>query len=204
MFILCNVKFMYACMHAWVCISAWRPRVRAFNWFGSNEITWTIQRRKYIKSIWLQHTNSNRKSITHVQRIKRRKKRVKKKSNSNIEWIVVLFFEMETCLLKNKSDHLHRYQRFMGTEATIAWNIVSHRHKRRWRHKQQQQRQQYLQSKPSTMSLNKTLKVFVNGAWITWIYLVAIFIRFEYVDAKIGNIFLFTRFPNTHTHVHIE
>lgn len=30
------------------------------------------------------------------------------------------------------------------------------------------------------------LKVFMNGAWITWIYLFTIFIRLEYVDAKIG------------------
>lgn len=37
------------------------------------------------------------------------------------------------------------------------------------------------------MSFNGgTLKVFVNGAWIIWIYLFTIFIRLDYVDAKIG------------------
>lgn len=40
------------------------------------------------------------------------------------------------------------------------------------------------------MSFNGgTLKVFVNGAWIIWIYLFAIFIRLDYVDAKIGKQF---------------
>lgn len=92
---------------------------------------------------------------------------------------------METCALKSKSDYYQKYHRLMGTAAATVLLTVSHRHqrRRRQRHRQQQQQQQ---SKSSTMSLNKTLKVFVNGAWITWIYLVAIFIRLEYVDAKIG------------------
>lgn len=36
------------------------------------------------------------------------------------------------------------------------------------------------------MSFNRTLRVFFNGAGIIWIYLFAIFIRVENVDAKIG------------------
>lgn len=100
---------------------------------------------------------------------------------------------METCALKNKSDHYQKYQRHISTAteaeaetaAAAVLPTVSHRHQRRRRQRLRHQ-QHHQQSNASTMSLNKTLKVFVNGAWITWIYLVAIFIRLEYVDAKIG------------------
>lgn len=101
-------------------------------------------------------------------------------------------FNMETCALKSKSDHYQKYQRHICTAAGAApasaaavLPTVSHRHQRRRRQRLRHQLH-HQQSNASTMSLNKTLKVFVNGAWITWIYLVAIFIRLEYVDAKIG------------------
>lgn len=74
---------------------------------------------------------------------------------------------MKACASNNTSRSYHRYQRFMRPP------LPTHHH----RH----------YSKSHKMSFNGTaLRVFINGAWITWIYLFAIFIRLEYVDAKIG------------------
>lgn len=71
---------------------------------------------------------------------------------------------MKACASNNTS---RSYQRFMRPP------LPTHHH----RH----------YSKSHTMSfIGSALRVFINGAWITWIYLFAIFIQLEYVDAKIG------------------
>lgn len=113
--------------------------------------------------------------------------------NSNMKKV----FYTETCALKRKSDHYQKYQRHISSAAAEAAVLptVSHRHQRRRPQRRQRHRPQLHHQQPnsSTMSLNKTLKVFVNGAWITWIYLVAIFIRLDYADAKIGKFEFYTK-----------
>lgn len=42
-----------------------------------------------------------------------------------------------------------------------------------------------------TMPHSHSLRVFINGAWIIWIYLFALHSRLECVDAKIGLYFFF-------------
>lgn len=75
---------------------------------------------------------------------------------------------MKACASKNTA-HYHKYRQFMRPPLS-----THQRHNR---------------SKSHTMNYNGTaLRGFINGAWITWIYLFAIFIRLEYVDAKIGKI----------------
>lgn len=42
-----------------------------------------------------------------------------------------------------------------------------------------------------TMRYNDRLRVFLNGAWITWIYIFAVFSRLGCADAKIGEFLVF-------------
>lgn len=89
---------------------------------------------------------------------------------------------MKTCASKIR-NHNRRYQRLQCPPLFPLASPPSSHQQLEPRLQQQQQQQN---SKSRTMSFNGTLKVFVNGAWITWIYLFAIFIQLEYVDAKIG------------------
>lgn len=85
----------------------------------------------------------------------------------------VRVFEMKAGASKD-TNHYRRDQRFMHRKPLPL--STHHRHS----------------SRSHAMSFNgTTLRVFINGAWITWIYLFAIFIRLEHVDAKIGKRFQF-------------
>lgn len=95
-------------------------------------------------------------------------------------------FQMKTFASKS-SSHYQNNQRLQCPPLLPSSHYRSrHHHHRHRHHHHQQQQQPQKHSKSRTMSFNDTLRVFVNGAWIIWIYLFAIFIRLEYVDAKIG------------------
>lgn len=78
----------------------------------------------------------------------------------------------KTCALSS-SSHYQRDQRLMGDTIVPPPSSSSS--------SQPTHRQQQHSKKSRTMSLNG-----INGAWITWIYLLAILFRLENVDAKIG------------------
>ncbi|XP_031639378.1 acid sphingomyelinase-like phosphodiesterase 3b isoform X2 [Contarinia nasturtii] len=85
---------------------------------------------------------------------------------------------MKTCSRKSSCRELQRHHRIQCPPSSLPPSSSSHHH----RH--------HHHFKSRTMSFKKNsigaTKVLVNGAWIIWIYLFAIFIRLEYVDAKIG------------------